>query len=112
MDFISQKGFIRRDFTDFWVEYDCEVYNRNTRRIRFSKQYAGINIRLFFYCVVYCIAVSFVAARVAFYYLLKENFDFLFNSKCKYDNFLRIAYSIGNIKIINICVTIPTLGFT
>lgn len=54
--------------------------------------YAGINIRLFFYCVVYCIAVIFVAARVAFYYLLKANFDFLFNSKCKYDNFLRIAY--------------------
>lgn len=66
-----------------------------------------------FQCVVYCIAVIFVAARVVFYYLLKENFDFLFNSKCKYDNFLRIAYrQHKNIKIINICVPISTLGFT
>jgi hypothetical protein len=33
-DSFAEKGDI---FTDFGVEYDCEVYNRNTRRVVFSK---------------------------------------------------------------------------
>jgi hypothetical protein len=70
------------------VKYIIEIHEG----LYLVNMYAGINIRLFFYCVVYCIAVLFVAARVALYYLLKDNFDFLFNSKWKYDNFLRITY--------------------